>query len=434
MADTDYSQVYMRQFAPSYADMFGGAHAADAERAYQSQNARQQGQFQQEATDWRHANISVFQQNLKAAHDSELLEQEQWGRMASQNLDAYNHKQSIAQQAGINQQRDQGAYAHETALHEMQLKGSMAMEELRLRHSDFFDEAKLRQNDEEFKADLNQKQQSLLQAHQEWQAKEEQMELAETNRAVGNGEGYIDDTELKSVQQQINSVNQQERDNKITHSVAQQRRGELYGQRQQAMVHGYTPYPPGQGPRAAMTPQKVWDQSAPMDPATGQKMPMPALSGYTQNKNGTSYKWDTKPPAGQANQELHIKEFNAKQKEKRKNYVDTKIAEAFTPDKDGKMPNEPDQMDDIRRRLEDDAKKNIPDLELPQQPSGGDTGTKAAPAGAAPPVSSPSAPGTAPAAPQQGQQDPAVDKAIAAARSGNKRAQEALQRKGISWQ
>ena len=170
-----------------------------------------QGQVgqQQEASDWRHADISTFQQRLKQASDSELLEQEQWGRMAQQDLGAYYQKQQIDQQAGIQSQRDDRQFAHEAAMHETALKGQMAIEQLRENHADFLDEAHLRQNDEEFHDELDLKKTQILDAHNHWQQAEKQQRYSQVEAAFNSGAMTPDPgswTKAVSMQDEIDKI------------------------------------------------------------------------------------------------------------------------------------------------------------------------------------------------------------------------------------
>ena len=304
----------------SYVEAYlAGVQGVQQKRQLAANQQQYQQRYQQQqndavAADWRHAHINEFQTRLKHAEDQELIEQQQWGHMASQHLDAFNRQQEIYQQAGINQQRDLASFAHETSLHEMQLKGSQAMEELRLRHSDFFDEAKLRQNDEQFHAELDEKHAAMLQAHQEQELRDDQMALQEVNRAVANGEGRIDKTEMTNIEKRMADVNEQEQKGVLTHSQAQQYLKDLGHEHQQAQTRGYRQFAAGEGPKYEMTPQKVWDQNAPVD-ENGQKALFPGVKNFTVGKNGMSADFNIPDSSKQDALEERKAEAEAKKKQ-----------------------------------------------------------------------------------------------------------------------
>ena len=164
----------------------------------------QQAGFQ-ESRDWRMGSIDSFRDQMRFAHDNDLLEQEQWGRMAEMHLGAHFNEQMARMQHGQQIEHDQAAFGqqsamqdkqfgqedylqqqrldqqtvetlaafhHQQALQESQQKGLMARDELLQRHQDRLEELKMNRDEAWHKSELDNR---LLQLDAEKQADAENM-------------------------------------------------------------------------------------------------------------------------------------------------------------------------------------------------------------------------------------------------------------------
>ena len=140
-------------------------------------------------------NFQAQQIDIKHAHDTELFEKQQAGRLAEQHLAQLQEQKLAMFHAGVEDDRDQARIMHETVLAKMAQEGRESMEEIIQRHADG----------------------TLMQEHA-WRAEElkqqheqEQQKIWDTHIATGIQKGVLElpqpvQAKLAQVDQQISDI------------------------------------------------------------------------------------------------------------------------------------------------------------------------------------------------------------------------------------